>query len=131
MLHKGLSGITALAVLGFGLASTGVVAGDCASSQKGKDIVETAIEAGDFNTLVKAVKAAGLVETLRSPGPFTVFAPTDEAFEKLPENGCQVFIGRGNGHDVKIFHQHIQHIGRDERRQAGSQADVFYPQVQE
>jgi uncharacterized surface protein with fasciclin (FAS1) repeats len=49
------------------------------------DIVDTAVSAGSFNTLVTAVKAAGLVETLKSPGPFTVFAPTDEAFAKLPE----------------------------------------------
>jgi len=49
-----------------------------------KDIVDTAIAAGSFNTLVKAVQAAGLVETLKGPGPFTVFAPTDEAFAKLP-----------------------------------------------
>lgn len=48
------------------------------------DIVETAISAGSFNTLVKAVQAAGLVDTLKGPGPFTVFAPTDEAFAKLP-----------------------------------------------
>jgi uncharacterized surface protein with fasciclin (FAS1) repeats len=49
-----------------------------------KNIVETAIAAGSFKTLVTAVKAAGLVETLSSPGPFTVFAPTDDAFAKLP-----------------------------------------------
>lgn len=49
-----------------------------------KDIVETAISAGSFGTLVAAVQAAGLVETLQSEGPFTVFAPTDEAFAKLP-----------------------------------------------
>lgn len=49
------------------------------------DIVETAVGAGSFNTLVEAVKAADLVDTLKSPGPFTVFAPTDEAFSKLPE----------------------------------------------
>ncbi len=48
------------------------------------NLVETAIAAGSFNTLVAAVKAAGLVETLSGPGPFTVFAPTDEAFAKLP-----------------------------------------------
>jgi len=48
------------------------------------DIVDTAIEAGDFNTLVTAVKAAGLVETLKGQGPFTVFAPTDAAFAKIP-----------------------------------------------
>ena len=49
-----------------------------------KDIVDTAIGAGSFTTLVAAVTAAGLVETLRGAGPFTVFAPTDEAFAKLP-----------------------------------------------
>ena len=49
-----------------------------------KDIVDTAVSAGKFNTLVKAIKAAGLVKTLKSDGPFTVFAPTDEAFAKLP-----------------------------------------------
>ena len=49
------------------------------------DIVETASEAGSFQTLLTAAEAAGLVETLKSEGPFTVFAPTDEAFAKLPE----------------------------------------------
>jgi len=49
------------------------------------DIVDTAIAAGNFKTLVTAVQAAGLVETLKSPGPFTVFAPTDDAFGKLPK----------------------------------------------
>lgn len=48
------------------------------------DIVETAISAGSFSTLVAAIQAAGLVETLKGDGPFTVFAPTDEAFAKLP-----------------------------------------------
>jgi len=50
-----------------------------------KDIVDTAVSAGNFNTLVTAIKAAGLVETLKGKGPFTVFAPTDDAFAKLPE----------------------------------------------
>ncbi len=48
------------------------------------DIVDTAVAAGSFKTLVAAVKAAGLVDTLKGTGPFTVFAPTDEAFAKLP-----------------------------------------------
>ncbi|MEM3671070.1 MAG: fasciclin domain-containing protein [Thermoprotei archaeon] len=49
-----------------------------------KDIVDTAVEAGSFQTLVTAVKAAGLVEALKGEGPFTVFAPTDSAFSALP-----------------------------------------------
>ena len=49
------------------------------------DIVDTAVAAGSFNTLVTAVKAAGLVDTLKSKGPFTVFAPNDDAFAKLPK----------------------------------------------
>lgn len=49
------------------------------------DIVDTAIKAGNFKTLVAAVQAAGLVDTLKGPGPFTVFAPTDEAFAKIPK----------------------------------------------
>jgi len=49
-----------------------------------KDIVDTAVDAGQFQTLAAALGAAGLVETLKGPGPFTVFAPTDEAFAKLP-----------------------------------------------
>ena len=50
-----------------------------------KDIVDTAVSAGSFKTLTAALDAAGLVETLKGKGPFTVFAPTDEAFAKLPE----------------------------------------------
>ena len=50
-----------------------------------KDIVDIAVEDGRFNTLVAAVKAAGLVDTLKGKGPFTVLAPTDDAFNKLPE----------------------------------------------
>jgi len=56
------------------------------------DIVATASSAGSFNTLVAAVQAAGLVETLQSDGPFTVFAPTDEAFAKLPEGTVEALI---------------------------------------
>jgi len=55
-----------------------------AANAMSKDIVDTAAGAGQFNTLVAAVKAAGLVDTLKGDGPFTVFAPTDEAFAKLP-----------------------------------------------
>lgn len=57
-----------------------------------KNIVEKAIEAGQFNTLVAAVKAAGLVETLSGPGPFTVFAPNDAAFAKIPKATLDVVL---------------------------------------
>jgi uncharacterized surface protein with fasciclin (FAS1) repeats len=56
------------------------------------DIVDIAVGAGSFETLVTAVKAAGLVEALKSPGPFTVFAPTDEAFAKLPPGTIQTLV---------------------------------------
>ncbi|MDH4213424.1 MAG: fasciclin domain-containing protein [Candidatus Thorarchaeota archaeon] len=57
-----------------------------------KNIVETAIAAGSFKTLVAAVQAAGLVETLKGKGPFTVFAPTDEAFAKLPKGTVESLL---------------------------------------
>ena len=56
-----------------------------AFASQAADIVDTAVAAGDFKTLVAAVKAAGLVDTLKGKGPFTVFAPTDEAFAKIPK----------------------------------------------
>ena len=67
-----------------------------ASAQNGakasKDIVGVAIEAGSFTTLVAALKAAGLVETLQGKGPFTVFAPTDAAFAKLPKGTVEALL---------------------------------------
>ncbi len=59
---------------------------------RAQDIVDTAVSAGQFNTLVAAVQAAGLVETLKGEGPFTVFAPTDEAFAALPEGTVETLL---------------------------------------
>ena len=56
------------------------------------DIVDTAVSAGSFNTLVAAVQAAGLVDTLKGDGPFTVFAPTDDAFAALPEGTVESLL---------------------------------------
>ncbi len=56
------------------------------------DIVDTAVAAGSFNTLVQAVQAAGLVDTLKGDGPYTVFAPTDEAFAKLPPGTVEALL---------------------------------------
>lgn len=63
-----------------------------AQEMQSKDIVDTAAAAGSFNTLLAAVKAAGLEETLRGAGPFTVFAPTDEAFAKLPAGTVEALL---------------------------------------
>jgi uncharacterized surface protein with fasciclin (FAS1) repeats len=56
------------------------------------DIVDTAMSAGTFSTLIAAVTAAGLADTLKSPGPFTVFAPTDDAFSKLPSGTVEALL---------------------------------------
>ncbi len=60
------------------------------------DIVDTAVEAGSFSTLVSAVEAAGLVETLKGEGPFTVFAPTDDAFAALPDGTLDSLVQEEN-----------------------------------
>ena len=83
--------ITALATLLLTLTAGSTVAGHHEKSP-GKDIVDTAVSAGTFETLVAAVKAAGLVDTLKSEGPFTVFAPNDEAFAKLPEGTVEALL---------------------------------------
>lgn len=67
------------------LIISSVVALASLGSAQAADIVDTAVAAGSFKTLVTAVQAAGLVDTLKGPGPFTVFAPTDEAFAKIPK----------------------------------------------
>jgi len=72
------------------------------------DIVDTAVSAGDFNTLVTAVQSAGLVRTLKGKGPFTVFAPTDEAFAKLPPGTVEDLLKPQNKHKlVSILTYHV------------------------
>ena len=66
------------------VAAVGLTMGALGARAAERDIVDTAVAAGQFETLAVALGAAGLVETLKGPGPFTVFAPTDEAFAKLP-----------------------------------------------
>jgi uncharacterized surface protein with fasciclin (FAS1) repeats len=85
---RSISALTALAaasaVAVAGPASAGPQ-GSAASAGAKKDIVETAVEAGQFDTLASLLKKAGLVKTLKSKGPYTVFAPTDAAFAKVPQ----------------------------------------------
>ena len=73
-----------------------------------KDIVNVAVENGSFTTLVAALKAAGLVDTLKSEGPFTVFAPTDEAFAKLPAGTLEMLLLPENKEQlVSILTYHV------------------------
>ncbi len=73
-----------------------------------KDIIDNAVNSADHTTLVAAVKAAGLVETLKGPGPFTVFAPTNEAFAKLPAGTVEFLIKPENKEALtKILTYHV------------------------
>ncbi|MBZ5544254.1 MAG: fasciclin domain-containing protein [Acidobacteriia bacterium] len=73
-----------------------------------KDIVDTAVAAGDFKTLATALQAAGLVDTLKGAGPFTVFAPTDEAFAKLPAGTVEDLLKPENKQKlVSILTYHV------------------------
>ena len=74
----------------------------------GKDIVDTAVAAGSFKALAAALQAAGLVDTLKGPGPFTVFAPTDEAFAKLPAGTLESLLKPENKQKlVSILTYHV------------------------
>ncbi len=91
--------------LGLGLMLGNSVSADMHKSKKmmKKDIVDTAISAGSFDTLVTAVKAADLVDTLKGKGPLTVFAPTDEAFAKLPKGTLEDLLKPENKDKLKAI----------------------------
>jgi uncharacterized surface protein with fasciclin (FAS1) repeats len=81
--------------LALALGAAALIVGSAAPAQTAEqkmDIVTTAVQDGNFNTLAKALAAAGLVETLQGSGPFTVFAPTDEAFAKLPAGTLEALL---------------------------------------
>lgn len=78
------------------------------AAKKSADIVDTAASVDDFSTLVAAVKAAGLVETLKGSGPFTVFAPTNDAFAKLPEGTVESLLKPENKEKlISILTYHV------------------------
>jgi uncharacterized surface protein with fasciclin (FAS1) repeats len=82
--------------------------GSFAFAQTQKDIVDTAVAAGDFKTLAAALQAAGLVDTLKGDGPFTVFAPTDEAFAKLPAGTVEELLKPENKQKlISILTYHV------------------------
>jgi len=89
---KTLSKLTLAVAAAFTIAVAGIADTSHAGGKKAMDIVGTAQGAGQFETLVAAVGAAGLADTLKSPGPFTVFAPTDDAFAALPEGTVEVLL---------------------------------------
>lgn len=74
------------------LAATAIMTAPAFAGGHSKDIVDTAVGAGSFTTLVAAVGAAGLVDTLKGDGPFTVFAPTDDAFAALPKGTVEMLL---------------------------------------
>ncbi|NNL86282.1 MAG: fasciclin domain-containing protein [Myxococcales bacterium] len=87
-----------VSLIGLSFVVGGSIAGNAGSAGKGyghhpsQDIVETAVGAGSFNTLAKALEAADLIDTLKGEGPFTVFAPTDEAFAKIPASELDALL---------------------------------------
>jgi uncharacterized surface protein with fasciclin (FAS1) repeats len=84
--------VPALAVA-LAVGAVAAVAGTAArKDQASMDVVETAVTAGNFGTLAKALEAAGLIDTLKGQGPFTVFAPTDDAFAKLPAGTLETLL---------------------------------------
>jgi len=98
---------SALVVLAV-LSVSSVRAADTCPAAAKKDIVDTAVAAGSFKTLAAALGAGGLVETLKSKGPFTVFAPTDEAFAKLPKGTVEDLLKPENKAKlVKILTYHV------------------------
>jgi uncharacterized surface protein with fasciclin (FAS1) repeats len=104
--RKSLVKFLATGILTLAIVSTGsLVSAGCGGEH---DIVDTAVEAGSFNTLVAAVKAAGLVEALKGDGPFTVFAPSDEAFAKLPAGTVESLLESENIDKLKsILTYHV------------------------
>ena len=91
-----LAAVLAAATVTAGQAQEKTVMVGGAAMYPSKDIVDNAVNSKDHTTLVTAVKAAGLVDTLKGPGPFTVFAPTNEAFAKLPAGTVEMLLKAEN-----------------------------------
>lgn len=99
-------GAVGAALVGLFIVSPAAIAADVADA--GKDIVETAVSTGGFETLAAALEAAGLIETLKGQGPFTVFAPTDAAFAKLPQGTLEdLLLPENKGQLRAILTYHV------------------------
>lgn len=112
-----------------GAASAAVIAlagATSAFASGAKDIVATAVEAGSFTTLVAAVQAAGLVDTLKGDGPFTVFAPTDAAFAALPQGTVESLLKPENKDQlIAVLTYHVVPAKVMSGDIAGKKADVL------
>jgi len=97
-LHEVTRPAVASRVLATGLMAAAMVVAVGQAQSANKDIVDTAVAAGSFTTLAKALRAADLVDTLKGKGPFTVFAPTDAAFAKLPPGTLEDLLSRSDRH---------------------------------
>jgi uncharacterized surface protein with fasciclin (FAS1) repeats len=136
-----ICGIGMVALLAVSMAATNVNAEPGVERGPGaqgatKDVVATAIETGHFKTLVKALEAAGLVETLKGTGPFTVFAPSDEAFAKLPSGTLENLLKPENKEQLKaVLLMHVVPADlliadvkkiKDAKTAGGAKVDVTY-----
>ena len=98
MKFRNVVAVTAIALASIGAQATG--------NAPSKDIVETAVEAGSFKTLAAALQAADLISTLKSEGPYTVFAPTDAAFAKIPKADLDALL-KDKGALTKVLTYHV------------------------
>lgn len=106
-----------LTIVGAGLAAWMLCAPGRSDAQT-KDIVDTAAAAGNFKTLAAALQAAGLVQQLKGPGPFTVFAPTDEAFAKIPKTDLDALMkDKAKLTNVLAYHVFAGNANSDDLRQ--------------
>ena len=104
MIRKISAGIKMLLAVTSTMAlAVSMTAANPAKGKDNKDIVDTAIAAGQFKTLATALEAAGLIDTLKSDGPFTVFAPTDEAFAKLPAGTLEELLKPENKEKLRAI----------------------------
>ena len=115
------------------VAAIGLAVGSVNARAAEEDIVDTAVAAGQFKTLAAALGAAGLVDTLKGPGPFTVFAPTDEAFARLPAGTVENLLKPENKDQlIAILTYHVVpgRVMAVRRRQAQASQDSEWQDAQ-
>jgi len=121
-MHKRLV-LSAVAVLSVAFAAQ--------APAQGKDIVDTAVAAGNFTTLARLLTEAGLVETMKGPGPYTVFAPTDEAFAKVPKETVDALVkDKAKLQKVLTYHVLTSKWSSDDIKMVPSTGTALGPKVE-